>query len=122
MSTLLLSADKLTNSDAIDDTHFIVWHRRMRDRRMPKLLLQREAAELLRCSERTLQRLRAAGKIAYLEGRPIRFDEADILAYLEHKRLAALAKQPDSTARILWRVQMAVLRQRMKALKAQRQD
>lgn len=50
------------------------------------LLLEREAARELRCSVRTLQRIRARGELPYLEGRPVRIDAADLKKYIEAKK------------------------------------
>jgi excisionase family DNA binding protein len=52
-------------------------------------LLESEAAERLRCSTRTVRRLRASGKLAYLPGRPTLIDESDLNAYVDSIRIAA---------------------------------
>ena len=51
----------------------------------PQLLTQREAATLLKCSERTVIRLRMAGEIPYIPGRPVKIRLVAILDYLERK-------------------------------------
>ncbi|CAI2931888.1 helix-turn-helix domain-containing protein [Aminobacter niigataensis] len=48
-----------------------------------KLLLESEVAERLRCSTVTVKRLRLSGRLAYIPGRPVKIDEADLNAYLE---------------------------------------
>lgn len=47
------------------------------------LVTQAEAAELLRVSVRTVARLRAAGELPFLPGRPVRIDTADLERYIE---------------------------------------
>jgi len=50
------------------------------DRIMPTAVLtQGEAAAILRCSTKKIQRLRRAGKLAYLPGRPIMIKAKDLL-------------------------------------------
>lgn len=64
------------------------------------LLLEREAAERLRISQRQLKKLRLAGHISYLPGRPVRIDERDLEAYVEDLRAKAAVKlklQPASS-------------------------
>jgi excisionase family DNA binding protein len=55
----------------------------------PKLLTEPEAAEILRCSPYTVARLRKAGKLPYIPGRPVLIDEADLLVYIETVKRAA---------------------------------
>jgi excisionase family DNA binding protein len=62
---------------------------------MPKLLTEPEAAEILRCSPYTVARIRKAGKLAYIPGRPVLIDEADLLAYIESTKLAAAKREPE---------------------------
>lgn len=50
---------------------------------LPMLLKEDEAATLLRCSTRTLKRMRDAGTIKYIPGRPIRYRTYDILRMIE---------------------------------------
>ena len=54
----------------------------------PKLLTEPEAAEILRCSPYTVARLRKAGKLPYIPGRPVLIDEADLLVYIESVKKA----------------------------------
>ncbi|MER8515556.1 helix-turn-helix domain-containing protein [Mesorhizobium sp. M1060] len=61
-----------------------------------KLLLQDEVAEILRCSVSTIRRLRQSGKLAYLPGRPVLIDEADLAQYQETVRPVEL---PPKTAK-----------------------
>lgn len=57
---------------------------------MPKiLLLESEAALRLRCSPSTVKRLRLAGKLAYVPGRPVKIEAADIDAYVESMKTRA---------------------------------
>lgn len=53
------------------------------------LLTEKEVAARLRCSAEKVKRLRLAGKLAYLKGRPVLIDEADLDAYLASIRQAA---------------------------------
>jgi excisionase family DNA binding protein len=46
------------------------------------LVTQDEFAKLLRCSTQTIRRLRLAGEIAYLPGRPVKFRQEDIDRWL----------------------------------------
>ncbi|MBQ0820026.1 helix-turn-helix domain-containing protein [Microvirga sp. HBU67558] len=52
----------------------------------PKLLTEPEVAEILRCSTRTVARMREAGKLPYIPGRPVLIDEADLLAYIASRK------------------------------------
>jgi excisionase family DNA binding protein len=63
---------------------------------LPKLLTEPEVAEILRCSPYTVARLRKAGKLPYLPGRPVLIDEADLLAYIEDKKRKAQGPEPGS--------------------------
>ncbi|MFD1982586.1 helix-turn-helix domain-containing protein [Mesorhizobium newzealandense] len=56
------------------------------------LLTQEEVAERLRCSVSKVKRLRVTGALAYLPGRPVMIEEADLEEYLE--RLKRKAKPP----------------------------
>jgi hypothetical protein len=49
---------------------------------MPKLLTEPEVAEILRCSPNTVARLRKAGKLPFVPGRPVLIDETDLLALI----------------------------------------
>lgn len=66
------------------------------------LLTEAEVAERLRCSTSKVKRLRLSGKLAYLPGRPVLVDEADLAAYLdsvkrqgEERQAKAEAGKPD---------------------------
>ncbi|MBY5734047.1 helix-turn-helix domain-containing protein [Rhizobium leguminosarum] len=48
-----------------------------------KLITDIEAAEILRCSADKVRKLRLAGKLAYIPGRPVKIDEADLLTFIE---------------------------------------
>ena len=48
----------------------------------PVFLTEPEVAERLRCSTSKIKRLRFAGKLAYIPGRPVLVDEADLEMYL----------------------------------------
>ncbi|WP_072346564.1 helix-turn-helix domain-containing protein [Devosia enhydra] len=50
------------------------------------LLLEREVAEILRCSTSTVKRLRFSGALRYLVGRPVRIWRQDLDAYLRSAR------------------------------------
>ncbi|ESY92703.1 helix-turn-helix domain-containing protein [Mesorhizobium sp. LNHC209A00] len=47
-----------------------------------KLLTQDEVAARLRCSASKVKRLRITGQLAYLPGRPVMIEEADLGKYL----------------------------------------
>jgi hypothetical protein len=64
----------------------------------PKLLREVEVARILGCFPSKVARLRKARKLPYVPGRPILFDEADVLAYvlkyIESKKVAAAEHEP----------------------------
>jgi excisionase family DNA binding protein len=62
---------------------------------MLKLLTEPEAAKILRCSPYTVARIRKAGKLPYIPGRPVLIDEADFLAYIESRKLTATEREPE---------------------------
>ncbi|MFB9983046.1 helix-turn-helix domain-containing protein [Mesorhizobium kowhaii] len=65
-------------------------------------MTQDEVAERLRCSPSKVKRLRIAGLLAYLPGRPVLIEEADIEKYLESvKRQArpAVSKKKEKGAK-----------------------
>lgn len=85
------------------------------------LLTQVEAAKLVRCSTGKLARERRLGRLAYIPGRPVLLRLADVLDWLERRRVASSAEtapaitvattkpyQPTRAARL------AVLRNRSK--------
>ncbi len=49
------------------------------------LLTQAETAERLQCSVATVKRLRKAGKLSYLPGKPVLIDEQDVFRFLAEK-------------------------------------
>jgi excisionase family DNA binding protein len=55
--------------------------------RQPVLLLEREAARILRCSTTTIKRLRLSGQLAYIPGRPVRIEESELAAYIARLRV-----------------------------------
>lgn len=61
----------------------------------PRLLTDVEVGQLLRCSKAKVQRLRRAGAMPYLPGRPVLIMEKDVLEYIEGvKTKAALRAGP----------------------------
>jgi excisionase family DNA binding protein len=66
---------------------------------MPSFLTIREASELLRCSESTIQRMRASGKLAFqrLGSNGVRFRLEHVLALMEPQPTAAPAKSWTAT-------------------------
>jgi excisionase family DNA binding protein len=65
---------------------------------LPRLLTQKEAAELLRMSVRQLQRLREAGKISFLPGRPVKLTEPALREYVEAAARPASKANPAQPA------------------------
>ncbi|WP_352899525.1 helix-turn-helix domain-containing protein [Mesorhizobium sp. M1307] len=65
-----------------------------------RLLTQVEVAKLLRCSVSKVKRLRQSGKLAYLSGRPVLVDEADLDAYKESVKRHALPTPVRKGARV----------------------
>jgi len=51
-----------------------------------KLLTQDEVAKILDCSVSKIRRLRQTRRLAYIPGRPVLVDEADLAAYQETLR------------------------------------
>jgi hypothetical protein len=69
--------------------------------RLPKLLLEAEAAEKLRCSTGTVKRLRLGGKLGYIPGRPVTIEEKDLEIYVASaKRRRVLRKEKLKTRRV----------------------
>ncbi|ACI57424.1 conserved hypothetical protein [Rhizobium leguminosarum bv. trifolii WSM2304] len=54
-----------------------------------KLITEQEASEILRCSAEKIKRLRLSGRLAYIPGRPVMIDEADLLAFIEASKIRA---------------------------------
>lgn len=66
---------------------------------MHNLLTEAEVAERLRCSAAKVKRLRLSGALAFIRGRPVLVDEADLAAYIEGQRATAAERagtQPGS--------------------------
>ncbi|WP_455977514.1 helix-turn-helix domain-containing protein [Methylorubrum populi] len=53
---------------------------------MEKLFTEAEVAERLNCSVARIRKLRAAGRLAYLPGRPVLIIERDFTAFVETER------------------------------------
>lgn len=51
-----------------------------------KLFTEAEVAERLNCSVARIRKLRAAGRLAYLPGRPVLITERDFNAFVESER------------------------------------
>ncbi|MEZ0251715.1 MAG: helix-turn-helix domain-containing protein [Methylobacteriaceae bacterium] len=68
-----------------------------------KLFTEAEIAERLNCSVARIRKLRAAGRLAYLPGRPVLITEADYNAFvaLERQHLETLASKRRKRARKL---------------------
>lgn len=64
---------------------------------LPALLLEREAADRLRCSTTTIKRLRLTGQLAYIPGKPVRIEEAALAAYIARLRVPA-TQEPEPAA------------------------
>ncbi|MEX1065984.1 MAG: helix-turn-helix domain-containing protein [Aquisalimonadaceae bacterium] len=58
------------------------------------LLTQKEAADWLRTSISTLYRLRMAGELPYIPGKPVRLRLVDLERYVERKTAVASRKTP----------------------------
>ncbi|UXS23129.1 helix-turn-helix domain-containing protein [Agrobacterium tumefaciens] len=63
-----------------------------------RLMLENEVAELLRCSKQKVQRLRLAGKLPYIPGRPVVIAQADVEAYLERMKCRHPSSDKKATA------------------------
>ncbi|KAA3447129.1 DNA-binding protein [Mesorhizobium sp. SARCC-RB16n] len=65
------------------------------------LLTQEEVAERLRCSVAKVKRLRFTGQLAYLPGRPVLIEEADLEKYLEgiKRQAKPIATKPEKSAK-----------------------
>lgn len=78
-----------------------------------RLITQAEAAARLSVSVRTLHKLRVAGEIAYIPGRPVRIPEGEIEAYIERMTIRAEA-QRDEAAELARRAQKAAADAKMR--------
>lgn len=81
-----------------------------------KLLTQDEVAEILACSVSKIRRLRQTRRLAYIPGRPVLIDEADLATYQETLKRAAPppkaekkkaefvhpTQSPANLARLIW--------------------
>lgn len=82
---------------------------------MPKLLLEAEVAEILRCKVSKVQRLRRMKKLRFIPGRPVTIDEADLLFYLECRKQEPTAnKQLRSSEEIALRARQKAMRSVLK--------
>ncbi len=64
-----------------------------------QLLTQREAAEMLCCSETTVKRLRLSGALGYLPGAPVRIPKGEVERYISERRTrlgAAAQERPEA--------------------------
>jgi len=57
---------------------------------MGEFLTEPEAAKLLRCSTSKVKRLRLAGKLTYVAGRPVLISSADLKTYLDSIKVHAV--------------------------------
>lgn len=57
------------------------------------LLTQAEVADLLRCSERTVRRLRLSGELPGIEGRPVLYRRAAVQEYIARREAAPPAER-----------------------------
>lgn len=62
-------------------------------KRMP--LTEAEVAERLRCSTSKIKRLRLAGKLPYLPGRPVLITEDDLDAFISSHKRGRTTKRSD---------------------------
>lgn len=60
-----------------------------------RLLTEGEVAERLRCSTSKIKRLRLAGKLVYLPGRPVLVAEDDLDAFISSQKRSAKAERSD---------------------------
>lgn len=65
----------------------------------PVFLTEPEVAELLRCSTTKIKRLRFSGKLAYIPGRPVLIDKADLEIYLAEVKQERLTKEEQEELR-----------------------
>ncbi len=85
-----------------------------------KLITQEEAARRLGVSPSTVKRLRISGRLAYIPGRPVLIDEADLEEYVaakaeaDAKKLAKHIETPSERARRHWIVRRAHLLMKIK--------
>lgn len=62
-----------------------------------RYLLEKEVAELLRCSKSRVKQLRLSGKLPYIEGRPVLVDRKDLRQFIDDLKIVA-ASPPIATA------------------------
>lgn len=83
---------------------------------MDKLLTEPEVAKILRCHRSKVKRLRLAGKLAYLVGRPVLIRETDLEAYIEGQTRRQEAKEratkPQVKAARQWALEQILLKRR----------
>ena len=66
--------------------------------RIVRLLTEAEVADILRVNTRTVRILRRSGQLAYIAGRPVRFDEQDVEDYIASVRVPAKARHSGTGA------------------------
>lgn len=83
---------------------------------MKKLLLEAEAADILRCSVAKIRRLRRTKRLKFIPGRPVTIDEADLLFYVECRKREATApnSKTRSTDEVAQRARQKAIRHLMK--------
>ncbi len=77
----------------IDAQRLEALRRKMSDSRKTRLLIEREVAELLRCSVSKVKRLRLSRQLGYLQGRPVLVPEEDAEEYVLRIRIEAAMKE-----------------------------
>lgn len=65
------------------------------------MMTEHEVAAYLRCSCKTVQRLRQAGRLAYLPGRPVLIDQNDFLEYVKSEMRSPRAMGPPTREAML---------------------
>ena len=65
------------------------------------MMTEREVAAYLRCSCKTVQRLRQAGRLAYLPGRPLLIDQDDFLEFIKGEMQSHRAMGPPTREEML---------------------
>ena len=83
---------------------------------MKKLLLEVEAANILRCSVAKVRRLRRTKRLKFIPGRPVTIDEADLLFYVECRKREATASNSElrSADEVALRARQKAIRHLMK--------
>ena len=83
---------------------------------MKRLLLEEEAAAILRCSVAKIRRLRRLKLLPFVPGRPVTIDEADLSFYVECRKRETTSpnSQTRSTDEIATRARQKAIRLVMK--------